>query len=238
MTNFDIFVCCGGKCGGTTLAYTFHQNGYKTTHLHSSKHLGNFKSSIDVNHTFDIINASKQKGPIYIIDSYRTPIERKISSFFNNISTLHLPNYKKCKLRDIIYFFNNKKLKVLEEYHSINEIMEYYNVPLFEEFDFKHGYNIVKKDNINFIKLRFNDINKWDKILSEIFKRNISIVSDNISDNKEYSKIYTAFKKYYFIPREYFNTNLPNDINFKIYNTEEEQQEYYKKWEQRLLEGF
>ena len=238
MENFDIFICCGGKCGGTTLASTFHQNGYKTTHLHSSKHLGNFKSTIDVNHTFDIINASKQKGPIYIIDSYRTPIERKISSFFNNISTLHLPNYKKCKLRDIIYFFNNKKLKVLEEYHSINEIMEYYNVPLFEEFDFKHGYNIVKKDNINFIKLRFNDINKWDKILSEIFKRNISIVSDNISDNKEYSKIYTAFKKYYFIPREYFNTNLPNDINFKIYNTEEEQQEYYKKWEQRLLEGF
>ena len=82
MNKFDIFICCGGKCGGTTLAYTFHQNGYKTTHLHSSKHLGNFKSNIDVNHTFDIINASKQQGPIYIIDSYRTPIERKISCFF------------------------------------------------------------------------------------------------------------------------------------------------------------
>ena len=82
METFDVFICCGGKCGGTTLAYTFHQNGYKTTHLHSSRHLGNFKSTIDVNHTFDIINASKQKGPIYIIDSYRTPIERKISCFF------------------------------------------------------------------------------------------------------------------------------------------------------------
>ena len=236
--NIQVFVYCGGKCGSTTLTKTMKQY-FSTIHVHNNE---DFPIEYKLNNKysiFDVIDYNKNNyDNIYIIYSYRTPIERKISSFFNNISTLHLPNYKKCKLRDIIYFFNNKKLKVLEEYHSINEIMEYYNVPLFEEFDFKHGYNIVKKDNINFIKLRFNDINKWDKILSEIFKRNISIVSDNISDNKEYSKIYTAFKKYYFIPREYFNTNLPNDINFKIYNTEEEQQEYYKKWEQRLLEGF
>jgi len=236
--NIQVFVYCGGKCGSMTLTKTMKQY-FSTIHLHNNEYFPieyklNNKFSI-----FDVIDYNKNNyDNIYIIDSYRTPLERKISSFFNNIDTLHLPNYKKCKLRDIIHFFNKNKLYELEEYHPIDEVMTYYNVDCFDTFDFNKGYNIKIKDNIHFIKIRFNDIDKWSNILSEIFNMKINILSENISENKEYHKIYDNFKKFYYVPNKYFTNILQNDINFKIYNTKEEQQEYYKKWEQRLLDGY
>ncbi len=38
--TYDIFVICGGKCGGTTLCETFRQNGFNTLHLHGPNCLG------------------------------------------------------------------------------------------------------------------------------------------------------------------------------------------------------
>ena len=54
----------------------------------------------------------KTKKEIYIIDSYRTPIERKISSFFQNVLSDSTQN--------IIDNFNKDYLFYIEEYHSIN----------------------------------------------------------------------------------------------------------------------
>ena len=229
MTNFDIFVCCGGKCGGTTLAYTFHQNGYKTTHLHSSKHLGNFKSSIDVNHTFDIINASKQKGPIYIIDSYRTPIERKISCFFQKIHT-YLPNYANMQIQNIIRYFNDNILfSSVGEHHPINEFLQNYNMPLFHKFNFKRRYNISNKGNIIFLKVLFSDIGDWNKILSQVLNKEIIIHNANLTEDKSIHTLYTQFKDTYRLPKLYLS-KIENDREFKIYISAYDQKKYIAKW--------
>ena len=45
--SYNVFVFCGGKCGGTTLSQTFNKNGYETTHLHSFQSKGMFNSSIN-----------------------------------------------------------------------------------------------------------------------------------------------------------------------------------------------
>lgn len=234
--NVSVFVYCGGKCGSTTLTETLNKY-YKTLHVHNSEY---FQTILPINEKnkysiFDVIEYNRVRHKdIYIIDSYRTPIERKISSFFQNIHT-HLPQYKSLKLRDIIHYFNKNLLNVLEEYHSIDEIMQYYEVEPFNSFDFDKKYKIVSKLNIHFIKIRFNEINSWDNILSEIFQKEIKIYPDNLSENKDYKYLYNQFKKYYYVPSNYFNNILPNDKQFKIYNTEEEQQKYYDKWSQRLL---
>ena len=229
MENFDIFICCGGKCGGTTLAYTFHQNGYKTTHLHSSKHLGNFKSSIDVEHTFDIINASKQLGPIYIIDSYRTPVERKISCFFQKIHT-YLPNYTDMKMQDIIQYFNENILfSSVGDHHSINEFLQNYNMQLFNKFNFKRRYNISNKGNIIFVKVLFSDIKDWDKILSCVVNKKIIIHAANMTEDKSINTLYEHFKNIYRLPKSYL-TKIENDSEFKIYTSAYEQKKYLAKW--------
>lgn len=229
METFDIFICCGGKCGGTTLANTFNKNGYKTTHLHSSKHLGNFKSNIDINHTFDIIDESCKQKKIYILDSYRNPIERKISCFFQKIKQ-YLPNYQDLSMEELTKYFNNNILtSCVAEHHPINEFLQKYDIPLFNKFNFKRHYNIAEKNNIVFVKILFSDISEWDKILSEVFNNKIVIYPANLTQEKEMGNLYKQFKDQYRIPRSYLNI-VKNDTEFQIYNKPYEQHKYLNMW--------
>jgi len=231
--NIQVFVYCSRKCGSMSLTKTLNQY-FNAFHVHNQKDFEDFYGEHKYT-IFDVIdyNAKINKN-IYIIDVYRTPIERKISSFFQSIDE-HFPYYKRYNTKTLIKYFNCGYIYSLEEYQSIDEIMKYYDVPLFTHFDFEKGYNIVTKNNIHFIKLRFNDIKRWDSILSDIFNMNIRVAPDNISAFKEYSSAYKSFKKYYYIPNDYYHDILPNDINFRIYNTEEEQKNYIEKWKERLL---
>jgi hypothetical protein len=225
--NF-IFVFCGGKSGSCTLHETFKKNNYDSIKVHSNQE---YQIKYGNTYTiFDIINITCNKyNNVYIIDSYRTPIERKISSLFENINT-HLPNYKNLSIHEIIDFFNNNLLHILEEYHSINEVFKYYNLQLFNSFDFEKKYNIVKYDNKIFIKLLFKDINIWNQILSNIFNKEITIVNSNLSNNKDQYNLYKLFLDNYKVPKKYIKDILINDNEFKIYNTLEEQKNYIEYW--------
>jgi hypothetical protein len=224
----NVFVYCGGKCGSMTLVNTLNKNGYKSLHLHSNyeynKNIQN-KPSI-----FDVIDEScRVHKNVYIIDSYRTPIERKISSFFQNIDKSH-PNYNNMTIQEIIDSFNDTFVYKLEEYHSINHPLTHYNIPLFTSFNFKKHYNIKKVNNKIFIKILFKDITNWDKYLSEIFNKPITIYSDNLTEDKDTIDIYKAFKKQYKVPKKYIDNLLSKDKEFKIYNTPADQEEYIKMW--------
>ena len=151
LNNLDILVYCGGKCGSSTLHSTFKNNGYVSYKVHDSAYFNylcnTFKKDTDKT-IFDVIDFNIQNDtPIYIIDSYRTPIERKMSAFFQNLGK-RINNYNQKTTEDIISIFNQSFLYKLEEYHSIDEVMKHYGLPTFTNFDFKNKYNIVKKDNI------------------------------------------------------------------------------------------
>ena len=76
----------------------------------------------------------------------------------------------------------------------------------------------------------FKDIKIWDKILSEIFKKPIHLVGENISINKDYGSLYQEFKNNYLLPKDFLIDLQNNDPEFKIYNTVEEQEKYIKYW--------
>lgn len=230
MDLYNVFVLCGGKCGGTTLATTFQKNSFSVTHLHSLKVKGLFFSNIDCNNTIEILEKScEHYENVYIIDVYRTPIERKISSFFQNISNL-LPDYNTLNVQELITFFNDKLLIDIENYHSINEILHHYNIELFNTFDFEKKYNMVKQNNKIFIKLLFKDIDQWSDILSEIFKKKIVIHNNNLTQYKPIYKLYKEFKENYKVPQNYIYEYLMNDSHFKIYNSKIEQDNYINGW--------
>ena len=238
LNDLDIIVYCGGKCGSSTLHTTFKNNGYKSYKIHDNNYFkflcNTFKK--DTNKTiFDVIDFNvKQRKNIYIIDSYRTPIERKISAFFQNIGK-YISNYTKKTVEELISIFNEKILYNLEEYHSIDEALDHYNVPSFNYFDFEKKYNIIKKDNITFVKLRFNDIHDWTTILSEIFEKNITIYNNNLTSDKIINKLYNEFKEQYKVPEKYLNLYLLNDSAFKIYNSKEEQNKYINYWKNKVI---
>ena len=235
MNQFDVFVLCGGKCGGSTLANTFQKNNYKTTHVHSINCKGAFYSDINLDMgLFNIIDYSCQNKKIIIVDSYRTPIERKMSAFFQHIEQL-LPNYKTLQMETIASFFNDNILKKEEEYHSINIALNHYGIPLFEKFDFVNKYNIIENNNKVFIKLLFNNIDEWEDILSNILGTKIKLHPQNLTTNKAIYDIYKKFKNNYKLPSDYNIYSILNDREFKIYNTPEQQEEYINKWNLKTL---
>ena len=238
LNNLDIFVYCGGKCGSSTLHTTFKNNGYKSYQIHDNNYFkflcNTFKK--DINKTiFDVIDFNvKDSKNIYIIDSYRTPIERKISSFFQNIGK-NISNYSEKTVEELISIFNENFLYELEEYHSIDEVIKHYGLSTFTDFDFKNKYNIAKKDNITFIKMRFSEIAEWSDILSIIFEKMIVLYNKNLTSNKSINKLYNEFKEKYKVPEKYLNVYLLNDKNFKIYNSVEEQTKYIDYWNNKLI---
>jgi len=228
---FDIFIFCGGKCGGTTLFKTFETHHHKTLFLHSFSFLNNYTYITNVPES---IQESSKLKPIYIIDCYRTPIERKMSSFFQGIHKF-IPDYKNKTVEELIEFFNTKFFYQEEEYHPINEALTHFDIPLWTTFDFKNGYNKLEQDNKIFVKILFRDIDKWDSILSEILGQPITLHSDNISDEKEYATLYKEFKALYKVPKNYLENQLLKNNEFKIYNTKEEQKEYIENWTARSI---
>jgi hypothetical protein len=225
---YNVFIYCGGKCGSSTLDKTMLENRFDSVKLHNNNYWQNeLKNHKTI---FETINQSSLNyEKIYIIDVYRTPIERKISSFFQNIN-VHLPNYNEFSIEEMIQFFNKELIYTLEEYHSINEVFDYYNIEKFNSFNFKKKYNMITRDNKIFIKLLFSDLNNWDTILSEIFGKKIFICSDNLTESKTIYELYFKFKELYKVPKRYIYRQLLNDIEFKIYNTKDQQVKYINNW--------
>ena len=110
---YEVFIYCGDKCGSSTLNSTFVNNNYNIIKIHNNNNYKLLHKRKEQS-IFELIDSSLSVFEnVYIIDSYRDPIERKISSFFENITRL-LPNYESLTLEEIIIFFNNNMLNLIE----------------------------------------------------------------------------------------------------------------------------
>ena len=178
---------------------------------------------------FDVINHNRRnKHVVYFIDSYRTPIERAMSAFFQNIDT-RAPNYKTMSMQQLIARFNMDLFRRSVQ-NSIYEVMDHYRVPHFSSFDFEKKYNSTQQGNMVFIKVRFSDIKEWSDILAQAFDKPITIHSSNLTEQKDVSTLYGEFKQVYRVPRKYLRENLRRDRQFAIYNTAEERTAYLDYW--------
>jgi hypothetical protein len=295
----NYFLFCGAKTGSTTLFKTFNKNKMKTFRCHS---IGDYKNEYEKHYgcsIFDFINKKAEKEKVYIVDSYRNPVERKMSAFFQNFDEkmMSLPietlvrifndKYIEKNYHFMIHFEAENKdniLKLLEKElntliideihdyyisgvassqkmvsqlysifenqkkeleliylniynlnncdysHPMDELFRHYNISeTFTEFDFEKKYAIREHNNITFIKLRFSDIDEWDKILSNAFDKKMTLKSDNLSINKKYAEIYKKFKQEYRIPKQFLK-ELLKDEHFNAYNTSKEKNDYFNYW--------
>ena len=97
-SNNIIFIYSKPKVGSTSLVSSirlFASNKFSVLHLHDEEMLKVIcnlspNSNITIN---DIIQYNKSIGKnVYVIDVYRSPIERKISAFFEKIGAYHFNN--------------------------------------------------------------------------------------------------------------------------------------------------
>ena len=230
----DVLCLTTGKCGSHTLRKTIKQSGFKTIKVHQKL---DFENIYGYDGLIDLINRSSKNKKLYIIDSYRTPIERKMSSFISRLPH-HVPDYSERTVEELVDLCNeivdSKRRDRLFLKQAIDKIMIEYGVEPFDTFDFEKGYVIKEKDNLIFVKILFSDINKWGTILSEIFHKQIVLQSGNLTKNKEWSWLYDEFKSKYKISESDLNT-IAEDVNFKTFTPQAQREKYLKYWSEKQV---
>lgn len=231
-----IFIYTPPKVGSTTLVTSLRVSLGKSCnviHIHDDIMLKVLSGINNVTVNEIIQYVSQQGKDIYVIDVYRTPIERKMSEFFEKISPYHFnnsdENISKYKMERITDRFNNlfPHLALGEHY------FDKYDIPNPIPFDFTKKYTVQKINNIKFIKLRLCDSEMWGSILTEILKIEVILINDYQTDTKAIGELYKRFKKEYKLPSNYINL-ISNCKYFNFYYSEKERNTYLNIWKSRL----
>jgi hypothetical protein len=233
--NNYIFIYTPPKVGSTTLVSSLRislKNQYNVIHLHDEVML-NVLTGINNVTINEIINhLSLHSKNVYVIDVYRSPIERKMSEFFEKISSYHFndtyENVNNYSIERITTRFNNIFMHLAIGDHYIDK----YNLLQILPFDFDKKYILQIINNVTYIKLRLSDVSLWENILTNIFKTDIIIIKDHETENKIIGNLYNKFKTEYKIPINYLQS-IQDCKYFKYYNTLLEQQQYIDCWNSR-----
>jgi hypothetical protein len=231
-TNNYIFIYTPPKVGSTTLVTSLRVSlgkSFNIIHIHDEIML-NVLTGIDNITINEIIHYLSFTGKnVYVIDVYRTPIERKMSAFFEKISQYHFnnseENINKYNISRIINRFNN----LFPHLENGDHYLDKYNITLPIPFDFNEKYTIQTIDQVHFIKLRLCDSYLWSNILSKIFELDIILINDYQTESKNIGQLYKKFKEEYTIPINYLN-EVETCKYLNYYYSEQEKITYINNW--------
>ena len=239
-SSMYIFVYTLPKVGSTTLVTSLRISlgrNCSIIHVHDEnmlRVLSGINTDIKIN---DLINYIAELGKkVYIIDIYRTPVERKISEYFDKLS-FHFNNTEEMIIKYDIDRIINRFNKIYPYLLNDDYYMKYYNIPIVhfpEKFDYYNKCMIHTIKNKTYVKLRLKDSALWGYILSGIFNYKIVIVNDYLTSERLISSLYDKFKHVYKLPKNYVD-NLSNDDSLKYYYNTKEREEYLNSW--KLKEG-
>jgi len=233
-----IFIYSPPKVGSTCLVSSIRisaSHKFSIIHIHDEIMLNFFTgiNSVSIN---EIIQYNNYIGKnVFVIDIYRTPIERKMSEFFEKISPYHFNNSDENICNYSIKRISDRFNKVFPYLALGDHYIDKYNIQIPELFDNIKKFLFIKHNNINYIKLRLKDSKHWGKILSEILGIEIIIVPDYETNNKIIGGLYSKFKNEYKLPINYFEL-IKNDKYLSFYYSEEERNTYLNLWANKLSE--
>lgn len=235
-TETYIFIYTPPKVGSTTLVTSLRVslgNTCNIIHIHDELML-QVLTGIQHVKIMDIIYfLSNQGKKVYVIDIYRTPIERKISVYFEKLSSLHFNNAEEqltqYNVQRIIDRFN----KLFPHLETSDHYLDEYGLPNIPPFDFKKKYTIQTHKNVSFIKLRLCDTHYWRTILSGLLQTTVVLIADNETNKKSIGSLYERFKKEYKIPAFYLD-QITSTNSFMFYQDETERNAYIQRWNKRM----
>lgn len=227
-----VFVYTPPKVGSTTLVSSIRLSAsykFRVVHVHDEEMLFVLNGITDITIN-EIIKYNKYIGRnVYVIDVYREPLERKMSEFFDKLTSFHFNNttdkVNKYNVNRLIARFNNIFTHIATGDHYFDKMTEVIKPDV---FDFEKKYLIQKVFDISYVKLRLRDSAHWGKILTGILGSEITIVNDYETDKTPLKDIYQRFKNMYKIPSNYI-THIENCPYFKYYLSPDEQTAYISK---------
>jgi hypothetical protein len=235
-SNNYIFIYTPPKVGSTTLVSSLRISlgkSYNIIHIHDEVMLsvltGN--NGISVNNIIEYLVSNGKN--VYVIDVYRTPIERKMSAFFEKISPYHFNNFEENINNYSIKRISNRFNKLFPHIENQDHYFDKYNITQPIPFDFDKKYTIQVENGVSYIKLRLCDSHLWQQILCTIFQTDIVLISDYKTETKKIGELYTRFKSEYKIPENFFE-NIKSCKYFKFYYSIPERNEYLNFWKNRV----
>lgn len=236
ITDNYIFVYTPPKVGSTTLVSSLRISlgrSFNVIHIHDEIMLSVLTgvNNVTIN---EIINYLSNNGKkVYVIDIYRTPIERKMSEFFEKISCYHFnnteENISKYSIRRIIDRFN----KLFPHLENGDHYCELYNICNPVAFNYDNKYTIQEINKVIYIKLRLCDSKFWADILTNIFNSEIVIIYDYNTEDKCIGYLYKRFKQEYKIPINFLDT-IKSCKYLNFYFSEAERNEYINNWTNKI----
>jgi hypothetical protein len=239
-TNNYIFIYTPPKVGSTTLVTSLRVSlgkTYNIIHIHDETMMRVLTgiNNVKIN---DIINFLSNKGEnVYVIDVYRTPIERKISEFFEKISPYHFNNTTDNISKYSIERISDRFNKIFPHIENGDHYFEKYDILNPIPFDFEKKYTVQSINNIKYIKLRLCDSGSWASILSNVFQTDIVIIHDYKTADKSIGQLYNNFKNEYKLPSNYLDI-VKNDKYFNFYYNELERNNYLNTWKNKSTSEF
>ena len=230
--NKLVFIYSAPKVGSTSIVSSLRLFGIdklNVIHIHDEEMLKVLAHITDVTINEIILFNKYLKKDVYVINIYRCPIERKISTFFEKIGSYHFNNTD-----ELVNNYNI--IKVINRFNNIfpwicigDHFIDKYNITIPQSFDHNNKHIMLVHNNIKYITLRLKDSNEWGSILTNIFGFHICIIKDYESSNKPIHNLYNQFKTHYKIPINLLNDIL-NDKYFNYYFSNIEKHNYYNEW--------
>jgi hypothetical protein len=240
ISNNYIFVYTPPKVGSTTLVTSLRVSlakTYNVIHIHDEVMLSVLTGINDIKIN-DIINFLANNGKnIYVIDVYRTPVERKMSEFFEKISVYHFNNTEENISKYSIKRISDRFNKLFPHLENGDHYIDNYGISEPVPFDHEKKYTIQKINNIKYIKLRLCDSHLWGSILSEILQTDIVMIVDYKTETKSIGALYNRFKSEYRLPINYYE-NIINCKYFNFYYNDTERNNYLSTWIIKLCDKF
>ena len=227
ITNF-IFIYTPPKVGSTTLVSSLRISlgtSFNVIHIHDDTMLSVLTGIYNVSIN-DIISYIALKGyNIYVFDIYRTPLERKMSEFFEKLSPYHFNNSEEHINGYSIKRISDRFNKIFP-YLAINDnYFDKFNICNPPNFDFDKKYTLQVINNIKYVKLRLSDSIHWSDILSRLLGREIVLINDYTTESKPIGDLYKRFKMEYKIPENYVEL-IKTCKYFNFYLSPEERTNY------------
>ena len=248
--NKIVFVYTPAKVGSTSLVSSlrlFANESLFVCHLHDETKFGSLQEyGVSV---MDLVHYNRWLGrEVYLVDIYRTPVERKMSDFFENLGSLHFNNTEANLLNVSIDKLRRRFHQVFP--HIANEDYfrgERFGIPVHllpDHFDNEKQYLFVDAINttgIRYIKLRLQDSEQWGNFLPKLLGIH-DITSFHICKDYETHKkvnignLYEKFKREYRLPEILFSF-LESSDSLSYYCSKEERDTYLQNWRQKVIES-
>lgn len=244
--KFDCLVYQPGKVGSTSLYNSLNKYGVESIHMHWWMESG----LNEWEHTPEMVNLFKEVAvelkkmlirpsrKLKIITAVRDPIGQALSFFMQQFTPYCIKIEADNNIVEQANLFVQQKIQANTQYEWFNkELKRLTGIDIFEyPFDKENGYCWIKKDNIEILVLKMENLNKNEEVIREfVNNKNFKIENTNEGAKKHYKYIYQTIKSDFKISSNVVKQAYDRNLFFKHLYTEKEKQEFLEKWKNNII---